>query len=59
MWRESLFGTGFPARQILDQWYGTELAPLLNMDRVEGIFMILMENGSATFSLLNKVYNSI
>ncbi len=43
-----------PGPPVLDQWYRTELAPLLNMDEVEGIFsLILMENGSAKFSLLN------
>jgi hypothetical protein len=43
----------------LDQLRGTELAPLLNKDEETVFFLILMDNGSAAFSLLNKVFNSI
>ncbi len=55
-----IFWNRFSSPPILDQLRGTELAPLLNKDEEDGIFFpILMDNGSAAFSLLNKVFNSI
>jgi hypothetical protein len=48
----------FSSPPVSDNWYGTELTPLL-FDGVGCICMILIENGSATLSLLNKVCNSI
>ncbi len=51
--------TGFPARQVGILVWNRGYA-IIRMGTEEGIIcMILMKNGSATLSLLNKVCNSI
>ncbi len=45
----------FSSPPVSDHWYGTELTPLL-FDGVGCLCMILIENGSATLSLLNKLH---
>jgi hypothetical protein len=54
-----IFWNRLSSPPILDQLRKTELAPLLNKDEKTVFFLILMDNGSAAFSLLNKVFNSI